>query len=491
MADAFPRPRPASRRRRGAIRRRAAPGLAVLAALAFAAPATAATLTVDTTDDSGSGTLRAAIAEANGTSGEDRIVFTPDLNQTLALASPLPTIVAPLSIEGPGASKLTLSGDGTSGILSTALPSIGEVRVADISMRGGAAADGGAISTFGTDLVLDHSVVSGNEASNSGGALSISEGSLTMRDSRLRGNSAQYAGGAVHLYNAGMMIVHSEISSSSAGGSGGGIGVANPIGSLAIERSRVISNDAAGNGGGISVTGGPTQPLTIAHSELTSNQVAGDGGGVATVGSLQPVMIAVKIEENRSSGRGPDVFPPMLDPVQMPPAVDAAPKPVAPEGDGKNENPGSLPPATIHSEGLGVSPSPATMLGGVAFAPPNAPTRVRAVIDAANFISLTPYVWGGGHASFYSRGYDCSGAVSFALFGGGFLDTPLASGGFESWGVPGPGKWITVYANPGHAYAVIADRRWDTSGDAKGSGPRWHLDTASPGGYVARHPAGY
>ncbi len=463
---------------------------ALLAALALAAPAGAATFTVDTLDDSGDGSLRSAIDDANATPEEDRIVFEEDMDETLKLESPLPTITSPVSVRGPGPSKLTLSGDDSTGILTISLPTIGQVRVSELSMRGGLAADGGAISSFGSDLVLHHTVISENEATNSGGAISVSEGSLTLRNALLRDNSAAYSGGAVHLYNAGMTMVHSEIASSTAGGSGGGIGVANPIGPLAIERSQVLENGAAGNGGGISVTGGPTQPLTIARSGVIGSDVAGDGGGVSTVGSLQPVMIHVKVEDNTSSGRGPDVFPPMLDPAQTAPPAPQT-KAAAKEGDGKKTNPGSLPPATVEGPPVASSPSPATLLGGVAFAPPDAPTRVKAVIDAANFISRTPYVFGGGHASFYSRGYDCSGAVSFALFGGGFLGAPLASGAFERWGEPGPGKWITVYANPGHAFAVVADRRWDTSGDARGSGPRWHLETASAAGYVARHPAGY
>jgi hypothetical protein len=100
-------------------------------------------------------------------------------------------------------------------------------------------------------------------------------------------------------------------------------------------------------------------------------------------------------------------------------------------------------------------------------------------------------VWGGGHASWYSNGYDCSGSVSFALFGGGMIPRPLTSGDLEGWGAPGPGKWITVYANGGHTFAEIAGLRWDTVGDAQGTGPRWHLAPASGAGFVVRHPPGY
>jgi hypothetical protein len=123
--------------------------------------------------------------------------------------------------------------------------------------------------------------------------------------------------------------------------------------------------------------------------------------------------------------------------------------------------------------------------------PSSAPPRVKAVIEAANKIRTKPYIWGGGHGRWWDRGYDCSGSVSFALHGGEFLESPLPSGPMEKWGSPGEGRWITVYANAGHAYAVIAGVRWDTSGDASGTGPRWHTELRSNVGYVARHPAGY
>jgi peptidoglycan hydrolase CwlO-like protein len=129
---------------------------------------------------------------------------------------------------------------------------------------------------------------------------------------------------------------------------------------------------------------------------------------------------------------------------------------------------------------------------GDAIPPANAPLAIRGVIAAANQIDDLPYVWGGGHGSFSSSGYDCSGAVSFALHGGGFLSSPLDSTGLEVWGEPGGGNWITVFANSGHAWAYIAGLRWDTGGPGGGSGPRWSTvmrdDTSS---FVARHPAGY
>jgi peptidoglycan hydrolase CwlO-like protein len=121
--------------------------------------------------------------------------------------------------------------------------------------------------------------------------------------------------------------------------------------------------------------------------------------------------------------------------------------------------------------------------------PSDAPPAVQAAIEAANSIATTPYVWGGGHGSFESSGYDCSGAVSFALNGGGFLSSPLDSTGLSTWGEAGPGQWITVYANAGHAWVIIAGLAFDTVG---GPGPRWHsAPVSSTEGFIARHPSGY
>jgi Transglycosylase SLT domain len=144
-------------------------------------------------------------------------------------------------------------------------------------------------------------------------------------------------------------------------------------------------------------------------------------------------------------------------------------------------------PASFETAGPEAVLSPS----GMASAPENAPAAVKAAISAANSISTTPYIWGGGHGSWYASGYDCSGAVSFALYGAGLLDTPLTSGELESYGEPGPGRWITIYASPTHTYAEIAGLRWDTVGDAEGTGPRWHSEPPYPEGFVVRHPPGY
>jgi cell wall-associated NlpC family hydrolase len=133
----------------------------------------------------------------------------------------------------------------------------------------------------------------------------------------------------------------------------------------------------------------------------------------------------------------------------------------------------------------------ARLVAGKAVAPSGSLEAVKQMIEAANQIRTTPYVWGGGHARWSDRGYDCSGSVGYALHGGDLLEAPMTSGEMASWGLPGKGRWITIYANARHVFAVIAGLRWDTVGDATGTGPRWHEDMVSTVGFVARHPAGY
>ena len=117
------------------------------------------------------------------------------------------------------------------------------------------------------------------------------------------------------------------------------------------------------------------------------------------------------------------------------------------------------------------------------------PLTVRRVIAAGNRIAHAPYSYGGGHGNWNSGGYDCSGSISYALHGGGLLDTALASGAFMSWGEPGPGRWITIYANPGHAFMVVAGRRFDTTGREQ-TGSRWQRVMRDTSGYAVRHPPG-
>ncbi|HET9739241.1 MAG TPA: peptidoglycan-binding protein [Solirubrobacteraceae bacterium] len=114
---------------------------------------------------------------------------------------------------------------------------------------------------------------------------------------------------------------------------------------------------------------------------------------------------------------------------------------------------------------------------------------VRRIIRAANRIAHKPYKYGGGHGRWNDTGYDCSGSVSYALHGAGLLSSALTSGGFMSWGAPGRGRHVTIYASPGHVYMVVNGRRFDTTGRNE-SGSRWQSEQRSSAGYVVRHPPG-
>ncbi|MEY2508450.1 MAG: hypothetical protein QOH01_2779 [Verrucomicrobiota bacterium] len=139
-----------------------------------------------------------------------------------------------------------------------------------------------------------------------------------------------------------------------------------------------------------------------------------------------------------------------------------------------------------------VSGSRAVLRNGLAYAPSQAPQSVKNAIWATNSLRRKPYVWGGGHGTFYDRGYDCSGTVSFALHGAGVLGSPLPSSDLMRYGERGRGRWMTIYSRSGHTFAVIAGLRLDTTDLGRGGdvGPRWYDYGRDTGGYVARHPVG-
>jgi len=187
------------------------------------------------------------------------------------------------------------------------------------------------------------------------------------------------------------------------------------------------------------------------------------------------------------------------------PAQDPAPAPAPGQtGGAQPGQPGTAP--------LPGSPNPVVpgvkavlLADGSAAAPAAAPAQVQRAIWAANAIQDKPYRYGGGHASFKDSGYDCSGTVSVALNAAGVLASPLDSSSFMRWGEAGRGAWMTVYTNPGHAYAVLAGLRLDTSAafvsrrarssrkyaKAAEKGPRWRPTKRPSRGFTARHPAGF
>jgi len=126
---------------------------------------------------------------------------------------------------------------------------------------------------------------------------------------------------------------------------------------------------------------------------------------------------------------------------------------------------------------------------GQAIAPIGAPAAVLALIAAGNQIADAPYRYGGGHSTWVDTAYDCSGSISFTLAAAGVLNGPLNSTGLAAWGLRGPGRWVTIYANGGHAFMTVAGLRFDTSGAAS-SGSRWQAAPRSTAGFAAVHPPG-
>ncbi len=135
----------------------------------------------------------------------------------------------------------------------------------------------------------------------------------------------------------------------------------------------------------------------------------------------------------------------------------------------------------------------ARYVDGLAAAPMGAPLAVQEIIWAGNELIGLPYIYGGGHGSFTSSGYDCSGTVSFALHGASLLKTPEDSSEFEHYGSHGIGRWIAIFSNPGHAYMTVAGLRLDTSAaddPSNQQGPRWRPLRPANSGYRVRHPLG-
>ena len=155
--------------------------------------------------------------------------------------------------------------------------------------------------------------------------------------------------------------------------------------------------------------------------------------------------------------------------------------------------PGAVTPVAPSKPQLLVPGSTARYVGGLAAAPMAAPAAIQRIVWAANQIIGLPYIYGGGHASFESPGYDCSGTVSFALHGANLLSSPADSSEFETWGSHGAGRWVAIFANPGHAYMTVAGLRLDTSSaddPSNQQGPRWRPLRPANAGFVVRHPLG-
>src|SRR5213076_1271465 len=212
-------------------------------------------------------------------------------------------------------------------------------------------------------------------------------------------------------------------------------------------------------------------------------------------------------QERTSGGRGSFGVP--LQPFSLHETADASPRaepirvayyaprtqpalaPRAESAEDDLETTNALP--EINSNRPVVAGDRAILRNGMAYAPSRAPDNIKNAIWAVNTLRRKPYVWGGGHSSFNDYGYDCSGAVSFALHYAGLLDAPLPSSDLRHYGRRGRGRWITVYSRDGHTFAIIAGLRLDTTDmrDGDAVGPRWYLDGRDTRGFVARHPGGW
>jgi hypothetical protein len=175
----------------------------------------------------------------------------------------------------------------------------------------------------------------------------------------------------------------------------------------------------------------------------------------------------------------------------------------SPEASGEGESQCTGEPAAEGPLPLTASESTQILPDGLAAAPKSAPAAVKAMVAAGNRLYGTSYLYGGAHGTPLSElqpAYDCSSAVSFVLHAGGvFGEQAEDSTELESYGQPGPGKYVSIYANSGHAFMYVAGLRFDTSyngtdtGPNQGkSGPRWrvfdHVPNWAP--WVVRHPPG-
>ena len=215
--------------------------------------------------------------------------------------------------------------------------------------------------------------------------------------------------------------------------------------------------------------------------------------GVATLsasGEETPAKPQVAAAKKSELPPLPELRPKVVEPVagDAGGAVDAAPDPGLEDAGPKPTQPASA-GAKLRRTGRTDITKATALPNGVALPPLEAPEEVKQIIEAGNIIARSPYLWGGGHGKWLDTGYDCSGSVSFALAAAGLLSGPLASGPLMSWGKPGRGKWVTIYANDGHVFMEVAGVLFDTS-NSRVTGSRWGNAMRSTAGFVARHPAG-
>jgi peptidoglycan hydrolase-like protein with peptidoglycan-binding domain len=289
-------------------------------------------------------------------------------------------------------------------------------------------------------------------------------------------------------------------SSAAAGTASGGVGLASASGKTGLPELKLVS-DHTGTVQpvasavaevqqrlGVDPVDGSYGALTqqaVAHFQashgLEANGVVGDATrkalGLGPGPTLQPQVRATEAPASRVSG--PTVTQERAaspnDAVQYTGGVPMGKAPTDHAGPGHNAAP-TTPEGT---------PTP-----GSSAPAGSAQAGIQKMIAAGNQIATRPYVYGGGHGSFNSRGYDCSGSVSYVLHAAGLLKSPEDSTALEHYGAPGPGRYVTIYANSAHAFMTIQGRRFDTVAQAQ-TGSRWSNHMVSTAGFVARHPRHY
>lgn len=314
---------------------------AALGALAAGVPADAATFTVINLNDAGAGSLRQAIADANGAAGADTVVFQAGLTGTITLATGQLSVADSVDIQGPGAAVLTVSGNNASRVfyLYNGAATL-DVTISGLTITGGNASNGAGVIDFDENLILDHVTITGNTASGDGAAL-WGDGfnmNLTVRDSTLSGNTAGGKGGGIYVEDTGgpLLIQRTVITGNSATGNGGGIYFYDPDANVTIEDSTISGNTAGGVGGGVyfyspdaglvtikgtTVSGNSAQSGgglflydmdhggSIENSTISGNQAtAGDGGGIYLYNLYNFALHHVTVSGSSASGTGGGIF---------------------------------------------------------------------------------------------------------------------------------------------------------------------------------------
>lgn len=245
----------------------------------------------------------------------------------------------------------------------------------------------------------------------------------------------------------------------------------------------------AANTGGASASEPPTRPATSTAPKVHLFPVTARSSNIAYKGPVyvkttggqvipwSPTTSTTTGTVASATGGSPPSSPttPATQPLELPPTGISS-------ATGPTDRPELLVPGNT-----------ARYVDGLAAAPMSAPAVVQEIVWAGNELIGLPYIYGGGHGSFTSRGYDCSGTVSFALHGASLLSVPKDSSEFETWGSHGAGRWVAIFSNPGHAYMTVAGLRLDTSSaddPSNQQGPRWRPLRRANSGYVVRHPLG-